>query len=110
MSTDQTTRSTRSSNWRIIYTNIFGIGFGDNDVRLMCGFDMDIGKPGAEVLEEATIVMTPRSAKMLSYTLDRILELHESTFGQIPLDPARVARVDEMLGQRGKKDETKKTD
>jgi hypothetical protein len=83
--------TTRSPSWRIIYSNISGIHFGDNDCKIVFGFDMDISKPGEEILEEAVVVMTPRTVKMLAYSLTAVIQNFESVHGTI-----QVPRLDEM--------------
>jgi hypothetical protein len=96
MSTDAP-KVTRSPSWRIIYTNILGIGFGDNDVRLMCGFDQDLGNPGQQVIEEAIVVMTPRQAKMLSHSLNSVISNFEAANGPIPVPADKIKKIDDEI-------------
>jgi hypothetical protein len=97
MSTDESSKITQSPHWRIIYSNIIGIGFGDNDVRLNCGFDLNISKPGSDVVEEALLVMTPRTAKMLAYTLNAVVANFEALNGLIAVPADRLQKVDEAI-------------
>jgi hypothetical protein len=72
----------RSSQWRVIFSNIIGITFSD-EFRLHFGFDQDLSQPGRDVLEEATVVMSPRSAKFLSHTLGAAVSRYEEINGPI---------------------------
>ena len=104
MSADNPTKlTTRSPNWRVIYTNIVGIGFGSNDMRLMCGFDQDLAHPGSDVLEEAVVVMSPQSAKLLAHSLTAVLGAFELANGPIPLPGDKIAKIDAEIAAQAAK-------
>jgi len=109
MSTDKVV-VTRSPSWRIIYTNAMGVAFGDNDVRLVCGFDQDITKPGQQVLEEAILVMTPRQAKILSYSLNTIISNFEATNGPIPVPVDKIQKLDAEIGAQAEANRKKRAE
>jgi|HubBroStandDraft_6_1064221.scaffolds.fasta_scaffold548936_2 hypothetical protein len=88
---EQPQKITKSSQWRIVFSNIAGIQFSD-EFRLHVGFDQDRARPGTDVLEEALIVMSPRSAKFLSHTLSAAISKYEEINGPI-------TGLDEMIKQ-----------
>jgi len=91
----------RSSQWRVIYTNATALGFGENDVRLTLGFDLDLAKPGSSILEEAIVAMPLKAAKMLAYTLNAVLTKWEAVNGPIPIAPEKFQEVDTQVKAQG---------
>ena len=89
----------RSSQWRIIFTNIVGINFSD-EFRLHFGFDQDRSHPGTDVLEEAILVMSPRSAKYLSHTLAAAVSSYEEIHGPITGLDESIKKPDAVLSER----------
>ncbi len=88
---------TRSSYWRIMYTNIVGLGFGENECRLTIGFDQDLSKPGTNVLEESVVVMPHKAAKMLMFTLNAVIANWEAVNGPIPLQADRIEEIERQI-------------
>jgi hypothetical protein len=86
---------TRSAFWRVIFTNAINLAFGDNDVRITCGFDQDLTKPGQQILEEAVLVMTPGHAKLLSHSLNVVIAQFEAANGPIPVPPDKLRKLEE---------------
>jgi len=87
-----------------------GVAFGDNDVRLMCGFDQDITKPGQEVLEEAILVMTPRQAKMLSYSLSVVISNFEAANGPIPIPADKFQKLNAEISAQAEANRKKRAE
>jgi hypothetical protein len=101
MSTEQppnVAKVEKSASWRIIYTNAVTIGFGENESRLVVGFDNDLTKPGTNITEEVVIVMHHRTAKMVAFTLNAIIANWESKNGPIPLNADKVQEIEKQLG------------
>ena len=96
---EQSQKVTKSSQWRIIFSNITGIAFSD-EFRLHVGFDQDRARPGTDVLEEALIVMSPRSAKLLSYTLSRVISNYEEINGPITGVDESIKQADAVLSEK----------
>ena len=88
---------TRSPNWRVIYTNGIGLGFGENEVRLNIGFDQNPTKPNTDILEEAVVVMNHRAAKMLVYTLGAVISSFEALNGPIALPVEKLREIDNAI-------------
>jgi hypothetical protein len=104
MSIEQTPerRAERSALWRIIYTNIVGLGFGENEARILVGFDNDLSKPGMHVTEEAIVVMPHRAAKMLAYTLNAVIANWEAVNGVIPIAQDKLDDIDRQVKTQAK--------
>ena len=99
--TDQPQHVTRSSNWRVIYTNGIGLGFGNNEVRLNIGFDQNIASPSTDILEEAVVVMNHQAAKMLAYTLGAVISNFEALNGPIALPAEKLREIDNAIKTQG---------
>jgi len=91
----------RSSQWRVIFSNIIGIVFSD-EFRLHVGFDQDRSQPGTDVLEEAIVVMSPRSAKFLSHTLAAAVSRYEEINGSITGVDVSITKFEATLSKRPK--------
>ncbi len=79
------------------FSNIFQMRFGDNDVLLEFGVDMNPEQPGQLVELNARVAMTPRSAKILAYTLTKTIESFEQRVGPISLPPGKTEAIDKSL-------------
>jgi hypothetical protein len=90
----------KSPDWRLVYSNTFGIMFGDNDVRLTISVDQDLQKPGTEVLEQLAVIMTPRTAKILAHTLSAVVANFEAVNGPISLPQDRLEKLDAALQEQ----------
>jgi hypothetical protein len=87
------TNVTRAPDWRVVYCNIMGIGWGEGEARLIIGFDEDLSKPGSKVREELTVVMPHRAAKLLVHTLGAIVANFEAANGPIPIPAERLNEI-----------------
>jgi hypothetical protein len=95
---EQPQKISRSSQWRVIFANIIGMQFSD-EFRLHIGFDQDRTRPGTDVLEEAIIVMSPRSAKFLSHTLSSAISKYEEINGPISGLDERIKEAEAFLSK-----------
>lgn len=91
----------RSSQWRVIFSNIIGIVVSD-EFSLHLGFDQDRAHPGTDVLEEAIVVMSPRTAKFLSYTLSAAISRYEEDNGPITGLDETIKKADAVLSKKSK--------
>jgi hypothetical protein len=91
----------RSPQWRVIFSNIIGIVFSD-EFALHLGFDQDRAHPGTDVLEEAIVVMSPRTAKFLSYTLSTAISHYEEVNGPITGLDETIKKADAVFSKRSK--------
>ena len=82
-----------------VFTNIFTMTFGDNDVIIHFGVE-DRGGGSRRVYPQVSLVMTPRSAKILAGTLTRIIAHFEEHNAPIPLPPGRLDSVEKKLAAK----------
>src|SRR4051812_45917036 len=66
-----------------VYTNVFSLAFGDNDVTLDLGFERRKHSGEKTVEQQVTVVLTPRSAKILAHALATTIEAFEQKRGPI---------------------------
>src|SRR5437868_3079939 len=92
---------TRSPTWQVVYSNVTGLKFGDNDAQIIFGLDQDIAKPGTDVLEQVTVVMTPRSLKILAHLLSIVIENFESNVGPIPVSAEKLKTISDSVKKQG---------
>jgi hypothetical protein len=90
----------RSPDWKVVYCNILGIGWGENEARLNIAFDEDLGKPGTKVCEELVVVMHHRAAKILAHTLSSIIANFEANNGPIPFSPEKLKEIDNSIKEQ----------
>jgi hypothetical protein len=88
---------TRSPQWRVIYTNVVSVGFGENEARIGVGFDNDLAKPNSSLTEEAVVVMPHRAAKLIAFTLNAMIANWEAAHGVIPMSQDKVEEIEAML-------------
>lgn len=88
----------KSKDYRDVFSNTFGMQFSDNDVRMTFGHALDLADPARGIVEEVSVFMTPRSAKMLMVTLKNTIERFEKMTGvPIPLPPAKMEEIEKSL-------------
>lgn len=81
---------------RIVFTNQFEMKFGDNDVSI--GFCVDVGREGMETgTREVTVMMTPRSAKMLAHALNAAIRALETAQGPIPMPEGKLDALEKSM-------------
>jgi hypothetical protein len=94
---------TRSPDWKVVYCNILGIGWGDNEARLMIAFDEDLANSGTKVREGLLVVMPHRAAKLLVHTLGSIIANHEANHGPIPYPAERLQEIDKAIKEQAER-------
>jgi hypothetical protein len=90
----------RSPDWKVVYCNVLGIGWGDAEARLNIGFDMDLSKPGSQVREELVVVMPHRALKLLVHSLNAIIANFEAVNGAIPIPSERLQEIDSQIREQ----------
>jgi Protein of unknown function (DUF3467) len=92
------TNNKRSPDFRYLYTNGVKIQFSPHDVMLYFGVKEDPSSADDALLEQIAVAMNPSTAKILAQTLTRTIEHFESaTNTEIPVDKARLERLEEIL-------------
>lgn len=93
---------------RFVFTNIFSMAFGDNDVILNFAID-DRAGGGRRISPQASVCMTPRSAKILAHTLAATIKRFEEANGPISMPAGKLEKLQESIDaqrQKSKKQET----
>jgi hypothetical protein len=91
-----------SKDHRFIYTNAFRIKISDNDIAITVSNqhafgDEDIGQ--LTYSDEATLMMTPRSLKVLSIVLQNTIADFEKNFGEIKLPEGKEEQLTQSLSE-----------
>src|SRR4051812_9713095 len=94
-------RVSRSPEYRTLFTNIFGMVFGDNDVQIVFGLNPDPGRPQI-VEEQSRIIMTPRSAKLLAHTLSETIKKFEKENGEIVVPGDKLEALTDAITAHAK--------
>ena len=88
----------RTKDFRNVFSNIFTMQFGDNDVRITFGHVLDSTAPVKVMIEEVSVFMTPRSAKMMMLALKNTIERFEQVAGTpIQLPPGKLEETENAL-------------
>jgi hypothetical protein len=90
-------RVTRAADWRLIYANAVGIGFGPGEARLTFGFDQNPAASGTDVLEQTTVILPHSAAKVLVYSLNAIISNYEALNGPIPVPQDKLQEIDRQV-------------
>ena|ERR1700724_1707456 len=86
----------------IFYANAFNFRFSDNDMSIELGTTQNIN--GVEgVLSTHQLIMTLRSAKLLSMILSQTVSALEERFGEIKIDAEKMAALQAALADGSKK-------
>jgi hypothetical protein len=95
-STPNDVQPAASPQHRIIFTNQFEMKFGDNDVAI--GFCVDVGRDGLNgSTREVTVLMTPRSAKMLAHALNTAIRALEAAQGPIVMPEGKLEGLEKAM-------------
>jgi hypothetical protein len=80
-----------------IFANSFRIRVGDNDVGLT--FSLETDSIGGEivVVDQAQIIMTPKTLKILSEALSVIIEKLEKEIGEIAIPQQNLKEIGSLL-------------
>lgn len=80
------TKRVVSGEHRFLYGNAFRLKVSDNDIAVTISNQHAFGDDdGITYVDEATIMMTPRSLKVLSIVLTNAIEDYEKQFGAVSL-------------------------
>ncbi|MEY9886349.1 hypothetical protein [Bradyrhizobium sp. USDA 329] len=90
----------RAPDWKVVYCNILGIGWGEVEARLNVAFDLDLSKPGTAVREELVVVMPHRAAKILAHSLTSIIANYEAANGPIPFPVEKMQEIDSSIREQ----------
>lgn len=79
----------RSPQYRLFPADIFSLRVNDNNLQITFGLETNMPDETNSVVQEATVFLTPRAAKVLQLLLSGTLEGLEAAFGRIPLPPGK---------------------
>ena len=81
----------------IFFTNVFAMAFGDNDVQLDFGIERPSGDSKV-TKPQVSVVMTPRSAKILAHALLQTIEHFEAQTGTpISMPAGKLEQIRDRL-------------
>jgi hypothetical protein len=86
----------------IIYANAFQFRVSDHDISIELGTLQNISNAEA-ILSAHQLIMTFRSAKVLSIILSQAVDALEGRFGEIKLDAEKMATLQAALTEAAKK-------
>jgi Protein of unknown function (DUF3467) len=90
----------KTNDFRHIFSNMFYMQFSDNDVHITFGHQTDLADPAKGFIEEVSVFMTPRTAKVMMITLKTTIERFEQTSGAlIPMPPGKVEEIEKGITQ-----------
>jgi hypothetical protein len=90
----------KTKDFRNVFSNSLSMQFSDNDVRITFGHSLDVADPSKGVIEEVSVFMTPRSAKILMLSLKSTIERFERAAGTpIFLAPGKMEEIEKALSQ-----------
>lgn len=85
--------TTRSPDFRFIFTNAVGLGISDNEFRFMFAFAEDLTSP-ADNTEQIGVIMSHKTAKFVMNVMKQAIESYEEASGQvIPFDADSIAAI-----------------
>jgi hypothetical protein len=86
-----------SPQYRIIFANSFELVITDNEFSLgLCVGGETLGQPGSRY-REATVMLTPRSAKVLATLLQGSIERFEQESGPIMLAEGKLENIQQSI-------------
>lgn len=98
---EKSKKSERSSFFRLIFANAFRLRVGNNDVGITLAVETDGPDGEAYFVDEAQVLMTPASAKLLAHMLQNAIKVFERENGPILLAPGKLDELDRALAERG---------
>ena len=88
----------RSKDFRFIFANAFNVKFSDNDVALtLANQHVFGGEKDTTYVDEAVLMMTPKTAKLLARILNNIVSELESQIGPIALAPETDRELERIV-------------
>lgn len=81
----------KAPGYRRFFANVFTIIAGDNDISIAFAYGGE-GHPEGTV-DEAAVIMTPRSLKVLATILDSAVKSYEQEFGEIHIPEEKLQQM-----------------
>lgn len=92
------TNNTRSKDFRYVYANAFGLGFGNNEVQLIGGIQTNPGTPDPAMEEQVALIFTHTSAKQIAQMLNMLIaDLEEANGQTIPIDQEKIKILEGLI-------------
>ncbi len=85
--------TTRDNTFRVLYANAVGVVGSDNDFQLRFAIDVDPSSPGSDMSEQAYVVITPKTAKILAHVLMATVGHVEERAGEIVLQDGKLEAI-----------------
>lgn len=82
-----------SKEFRTVYINAFRMRLKDNDVMLSLATEVDDSQGNEYLQDEVRVVMTPRTAKILMLSLNKVMKVYEESIGVIQLPPSKEEEI-----------------
>jgi hypothetical protein len=100
----------KSSDFRHVYSNAIGVQYNGNELYLTIGVRQTLNSsPDDAFLEEFVVVMNAVTAKLVAQALSGVIDSAEKITGQvIPVDPAKVKMVQDIIAAAEKSAEEQK--
>ena len=90
-------RTVQSSQYRVIYSNSLELAYGDNDVAVtFCVAGESLGDATIGY-REVTVMLTHRSAKLLSHILDAVTRKFEAESGKPVVSKEQLDEIERGL-------------
>jgi hypothetical protein len=86
----------------IFYANAFHLRVSDNDISIELGTMQNISNVDG-MLSTHQVIMTFKSAKLLSIVLSHAISALEGRFGEIKIDAEKIASLETVLDEGSKK-------
>ena len=87
----------KTKDFRHVFSNALSMQFTDNDVRLTFGHQLDPLDAGKGIVEEVSVFMTPRSAKIMMVVLKTAIERFEQSAGApISIPPDKMEEIEKL--------------
>ena len=93
----QTEHVVLSSQYRLVFSNIFTLKISDNELMLSFGATMGGPDGNPYLMQEVTVAMTARSTKILSILLGGAIEKFEQQFGEISIPEEKLKALYESI-------------
>jgi acetyl/propionyl-CoA carboxylase alpha subunit len=85
----------KTKDFRHVFSNTFSMQFNDNDVQITFGHVLDAADLAKGMIEEVSVFITPRSAKIMMLSLKSAIERFEQAVGMpIPLPPGKMEEIE----------------
>ena len=97
---DKPTTNKRSRDFRHVFANTFGFVFGQNEVQLIGGIQLNPGTDDPEMEEQIGLVVTHPAAKLMASALMVMIKNYEEVTGkEIPLDLSKIQKIEDAIAE-----------